>query len=211
MGQQVGAVAVVVVVRHHLADLVQAQAQPSSRRVSESASGMAASNSASASPATRAPASCRHRKAPLQFGHRSLAHVLWPATLRRVQALLQVDHHTLAQRALGGPEFVDAEVRGQRVQDGQAAGQHGAAVGRRPGRSMRSAWPACRQRSMHQRRPLWRDAAVGLPAACSSCDTAPAVPEEPSAWVQFWGAKGCRAFLEFGAGGHLGLRGSLHA
>ena len=33
--------------------------------------------------------------------------------------------------------------------------------GFRPGRSMRSMWPASRQRSMHQRRPGRRDAAVG--------------------------------------------------
>jgi hypothetical protein len=90
-------------------------------------------------------------------------------------------------------QFVNAEVRGQRVQDGQAAGQHGAAVGRRPGKSMRSAWPACRQRSMHQRNPCGVMRPSVWPAACSSCETAPAVPDEPRAWVQFWGAKGCRA------------------
>jgi hypothetical protein len=110
-------------------------------------------------------------------------------------ALVQVDDHALAQRALGRLQRVDAEVRGQRVQDGQAAGQHGRRSAFRPGSSSRSMrWPAARQRSMHQRRPVGRDAAVGDAAGASSCDTAPAVPDEPSASLPVRrGAKGCSA------------------
>ena len=42
-----------------------------------------------------------------------------------------------------------------------------------------------------------------MPLAASSCDTAPTVPEEPSASRQWRGANGSQRFLELGAGGDL--------
>jgi hypothetical protein len=202
MRQQVGAVAVVVVVRHHLAHLVQRAGPAQLAACLGVGPGQAPYNSASATCATRRPAPRRPRSA-LQFGHRGVAQVVAPLALR-LQAFVQVDDHALAQRPLGRQQRVDAEVRGQRVQDGQAAGQHGA-CGRASGRAGRCG-RRCRpqmQRSMHQRRPsgVMRPSVGRWPAAAATprrpCPTSPA----PAASC---GREGLQRLFEFGAGGHLG-------
>ena len=106
-----------------------------------------------------------------------------------VQALAQVDDHALAQRAAGRQQRLDAEVRGQRVQDRQPAGQHRAAVvaQRRPVQLVDVAGLRG-SRSMHQRRPCGVMRAVGSrrwpPAAATPrrpCPTSPAPPASAAA------------------------------
>ena len=70
-----------------------------------------------------------HAKPRLQRRHGDVARVLTScARALCQQPLVEVDDDALAQRTLGRPHVLDAKVREQRVQDGQAAGDHGAAV-----------------------------------------------------------------------------------
>jgi hypothetical protein len=57
---------------------------------------------------------------------------------------------------------------------------------------------------MHQRRPSGVMVPSVRPAACRICDTAPAVPDEPSASCQVRREQRQRLF-QLGAGGHLGV------
>ena len=133
MGQQVSAVAVVVVVRHHQAEFMQGAGPAqftSGLGVGVGQGGVEQRHGNAGDPAGLTFVDI---KAALQLGHRGVAHVARQHVLDGVDALVQVDDHALAQRALGRPQFADAEVRGQRVQDGQAPRQHGAALGLQAG------------------------------------------------------------------------------
>jgi len=129
MRQQVGAVAVVVVVRDHQAHLVQrtgpAQLAP------RLGLGVGHDGVEQRQRHPRHALSLRgvDAKAALQLGHRGIAHIARQLTAQRQQAFLQIEQHALAQRALGRPKDVDAELRRQRVKDGQTARQDSAAVG----------------------------------------------------------------------------------
>ena len=64
---------------------------------------------------------------------------------------------------------------------------------RSAGQRSLSVWPAWMQPAMHQRSPSGVMRPSVTPLAASSCDTAPTVPDEPSASCQRLGAKGCSA------------------
>ena len=64
---------------------------------------------------------------------------------------------------------------------------------RKDGNCKRSTVPAARHWSMHQRRPSGVMVPSVTPAAARICDTAPAVPDEPSASRQWRGANGSSA------------------
>ncbi len=64
--------------------------------------------------------------------------------------------------------------------------------------------PARRQRSISQRSPSAVITPSFTPLAASSCDTAPTVPEEPSASCQCRWRERRECLLELGAGRHLG-------
>jgi hypothetical protein len=61
-----------------------------------------------------------------------------------------------------------------------------------PGSASRSASPASRQRSISQRSPAGVIAPSVMPLAASTCETAPTVPDAPSASRQCFGAN-CRS------------------
>src|SRR5258706_3262315 len=65
--------------------------------------------------------------------------------------------------------------------------------GLRPGRVRASMWPAFRHCSMHQRRPWAVMLPSVMPLACSICEMAPTVPDEPSASRQFALENSCKA------------------
>ena len=130
VGEQVGAVAMVVVVRDHHA---RPRAAPPPRRARAAPRGSAAGAALSSSvERRRAPTRSRLRdvdlEAPLQLAHRGVAQVLAAgATLGRL-ARREVEDHALAQRAARRLQLGDAEVRRQRVEDREAAADDGAAV-----------------------------------------------------------------------------------
>ena len=198
IGHQVGAVAVVVVVRHHLPDLVQVAgpAQLALALVERVvAVGHRLRTAVCASVRTRSAWSVSTTKRACSSRTDSSRTSSGCGMAQRVQALAQVDDHALAQRAAR---------RQQRCR-------------------CRSAWPACtgwpaRRRSTARRssRSAGQQQLVGVaglrcsrrctsagrrgvmrpsvtPLAASSCDTAPTVPDEPSASCQCCGAKGCSA------------------
>ena len=134
-------------------------------------------------------------EAPLQLAHRGVAHVLAGRRARSAAwraARSKITPWRSAPRA--GLQLVDAEVRRQRVEDGQAAGDDGAPVvlqARQVERGRR-----CRPRGSA------RSASAGpagvtrpslMPLAASTCETAPTVPDEPSASRQWRGANGSSA------------------
>ena len=128
MAQQVGAVAVVVVVRDHHAQLVQVAGPAQfAHRIGI---GLRRQLAVQRQRHHAHPLGLRHvhLEALLQLAHRVVAHVAVLAVARGMHAVVEVDDHALAQRAAGRLQVLDAEVRGQRVQDGQATGDHRAAV-----------------------------------------------------------------------------------
>ena len=68
-------------------------------------------------------------EAALQLAHRGLADVLaaWPGGAG-AQALVEVEDHALAQRAARRQQLGDAELRRERVEDREPAGDHRAAL-----------------------------------------------------------------------------------
>ena len=196
----------------------RSQAQPSSRSLSPWM--LSSALSSTATPRVQRQRHTAHarglcgidREAALQAAHRGSRECRRrPARprrgARRAQggvALVQVDDHALAQRATGRLQGRDAELRGQRVEQGQAAGddrpavvlQAAAGPGGRCGRRAGSARSASAG-------PAGVITPLSMPLAASTCETAPAVPDEPSASRQCCGANGSSAFLEFGAGGDL--------
>ena len=133
MGQQVGAVPVVIVVRNHEPDLVQGAAPGQFAPGVDVGVGQRAVEESQCHFGNALRLRRVDAEALLQFGHRGVAHVARALEQVHLKALVQVDDHALPQRALGRPEGADAEVRGQCVQDGQAAGQHGTPLGLEPG------------------------------------------------------------------------------
>ena len=119
VGEQVGAVAMVVVVRDHHAGLVQGRRPGElAARLVGSPSGRRCRAGASASVADAPRLREVDLEAPLQLAHRGVAQVLAAgATLGRL-ARREVEDHALAQRAARRLQLGDAEVRGQRVEDG---------------------------------------------------------------------------------------------
>ena len=71
-------------------------------------------------------------EAPLQLRHGGVAHVARARALQHGDALVQIDDHALAQRAARRLHLGDVEVGRQRVEDGQPAAEHGAAIGFQP-------------------------------------------------------------------------------
>ena len=152
--QQVGAVAVVVVVRdHHARSRAAPQAQPSSRRASLRRRRLRRRRAATSGDRARRarPARCRPRSgAAARAPTRRACRAPPRRGARPPGALAEVEDHALAQRAARRLQRVDAEVRRQRVEDRQAAADAPARRSSfRPGSASRSALPASRQRS-HQ-------------------------------------------------------------
>ena len=207
VGQQVGAVAVVVVVRDHQADLVQgagpAQLAPRSRR-----------SAAGSDAVVQAPAPAAHARRPARCRR----------TKRRCSSRTEASRMSAPARVA---------LRGQRrscrskITPWRSAPLAGSARRCRSARPACTGWPARRRSTArrssfrpgsvepvdapgvqavrdHQRRPAGRDAAVGHAAGRSSCDTAPTVPDEPSASLPVLRRERLQRFLELGAGGDLG-------
>ena len=132
VAEQVGAVAVVVVVRHHHADLVQraGPAELAPRLVASAPRLRRGRSSASATVRTRCGLLRRRRSKRRCSSRTDASRMSCPPASRAAawQALVEVEDHALAQRAARRLQLVDAEVRRQRVEDRQAAGDHRAAV-----------------------------------------------------------------------------------
>ncbi len=139
MAEQVGAVAVVVVVRNHHADLVQ-RGGPA-----ELAHGLARLVVVGRGRLQRGVQPQRQRlharrlrrvdvEALLQRERRVVAQVApLDGAVPRRDALLQLEDDAMAQRAARRLQCRDAEVGHQRVEHGEAAAEHGAAVFLQPG------------------------------------------------------------------------------
>ena len=197
MGEQVGAVPVVVVVRDHHADLVQrrgpAELAPRPRSASCGADAVVA---APARPRARArPARCRPRSAAAARAPSASRMSPGARAARRSSRSCEIEDHALAQRAARRLQRVDAEVRRQRVED--RTGRRRSPRGGRP--SGRAARAGRRGRPRGSARctsagPAGVIVPSVMPLARSTCDTAPTVPEEPSASRQ-WRRRERRAAL----------------
>jgi hypothetical protein len=193
IGHQVGAVAVVVVVRHHQPHFVQRAGPGQFAAGLGSTSGQACWYSASASAATR-PAwavstSNRPCRSATDRSRRSPCRALRRACRRWCRSMIT----PWRSAPLAGFSTLDAELRGQRVQDGQAAADHGLAVGLQR-RQVEPVDRAGLDAALHApAQAFGRDAPSLRPLACSTCATAPAVPLEPSACCHSGRRKVCRA------------------
>jgi hypothetical protein len=115
----------------------------------------------------------------------------------------QVEDHPLAQGAARRLQLVDAEVHRQRVEQRQAAGDDGAPVVPEA-RQVEPVGAAGLEAAPHQ--PAQASGVTvpsPWPLAASTWETAPTVPEEPSASRQWRGANGPIASFQLGAGGDL--------
>jgi hypothetical protein len=144
------------------------------------------------------------REAALQALDRVVAQVMAARAVARQQAVMQVDDHALAQRALGRQQRVNAEMRGQRVENGQAAGQHGLAFGLQAGQRDALGRAGGDAFADQPAQAFGRDAAIGLATGSEhfrhgACRARRAERLLPAAGHEI----GHRLF-QLGAGCHLG-------
>ena len=133
MRHQICAVAVVVVVRNHLPDLVQRASPGQLAACLRWAIGIAIGQRL-VEQRQRYAGHTRgmrfvYAKPLLELAHRLITHIARPLALLGGDALVQIDDDTLAQRTFGGQQFGDIEIGHQRVEDGQPARQYRTAFG----------------------------------------------------------------------------------
>ena len=139
----------------------------------------------------------------LQVGHRQVAQVTVPCLAARLQPLVQVDDDTLAQRTLGRLQCVDAELRGQGVQDGQAAADDGFAVGLQR-RQVEPVDRAGLDAALHApAQAFGRDGAVAAAAGLQHLRHRAGRSAGAQRVLPQRAAEGVQGLFEFGARGHL--------
>ncbi len=195
----------------------RSQAQPSSRSLS-SPDGIEGRADGAAVQRQRDTAHARRlrridHEAALQPAYRGVANVAVGgsrpaahAATRRAQcrvALVQVDDHALAQRAAGRPQGLDAEVRGQRVEQSQAAGDHRTALFLQAGQ-VEAVDVAGTQAALDQpAQACWRDDAVVDAAGRQQLRHGADRARCAQRFLPVPRRKRFERFLEFGAGGDL--------
>ena len=203
MRDQVGAVAVVIVVRDHHADLVQR------RRPAQLA--LQVQLGARLDLAVQAlgrvlHAAGLHRvgaKALLQLGHRVVAQIVVGRIAVGGQALLQIEDHALAQRPACGLQRLDAELRRQRRQDGQAAAQHRAAFRLQAGQLQRVDAPGLHAGANAPGQALGRDRAVADAGGGQDLRDRAGRARRAQRLAPVAAREGLQRLLELGAGGDL--------
>ena len=142
-------------------------------------------------------------EAALELGDRRVAQVVAARLVAGGEPLGQVDDHALAQRALGGRQLVDAELRADRVEDGQAAGDHRAAFGLHAG-DVELVDVAQLDAALDQpAQAFGRDAAVGLAAGLQHVGHGARGAGRAQRLAPVAARERHQRLLELGARGHL--------
>ena len=208
--EHVGAVAVVVVVRDHHAGLVQrgGPAQFAARLACRAALRMRLDAGVQVVGELRDARRLRRidHEAALQFEHRGVAHVV---CARRVlsgdAALGKVEDHALAQRAVGRLQRVDVEMRGEGVEQAQAAGDDLAPVVAQAGQVEAVDVPCAQAARDAPAQALRRDRAVGAAAGLQQLRDGAHGAARSERFVPVRARERDQRLLEFGAGGDLCL------
>jgi hypothetical protein len=128
VGDQVGAVAMVIVMRDHHPRLVQPGRPRQLAAAFVAGLGKGAGEQRGGNGADAPRLGDVDLEATLQLAHRIVAHVAAVGAALGVAARREVEDHALAQRSARRPELGDAEVGRERVEDGEAAADDCAAI-----------------------------------------------------------------------------------